>query len=94
MAELRYECSRSASKIEHHVVCYEDSFYDLPLDVRVRGPWYTLHRGPVAELKPEIQFALAEHGYIEIEAPIPQFSALIKIAEDVARKFTSGELYA
>jgi hypothetical protein len=48
------------------------------LDVRERGPWYTLHRGPVAELKPEIQFALAEHGYIEIEAPIPQFSALIK----------------
>ena len=58
-----YQSLRSVS--DHHVfvVCRDGGFYDLPEEVRKRGPWQGMQRGDIANLIPDYWLDLEEHGY-------------------------------
>ena len=70
-----YQCLRSHSDVHVFVVCYADRFFDdVPKHVRDLGPWRGDCRGNVNRLKPEIRVALAQDGYVLVNAPEAVFN--------------------
>jgi hypothetical protein len=52
MDEGRYQTLRSISDNHVFVVCREGGFYDIPQDIRRRGPWQVRHRGESIDQPP------------------------------------------
>ncbi len=73
-SRTRYEATRSRN-IRHNLVCYEGRFNscDVPAAERQENPWQVLFYGQVANLKPEIQFALARDGYFVTDCEVSDF---------------------
>lgn len=73
VSRTRYEANRR--NIRHNLVCYEGRFYssDVPVAERQENPWQVLFYGQVANLKPEIQFALSRDGYFVTECDVSEF---------------------
>ena len=70
-----YQCLRSHRDVHVFVVCYADRFFDdVPKHVRDLGPWRGDCRGNVNRLKPEIRVALAQDGFVLVNAPEAVFN--------------------
>lgn len=68
-----YQSLRSVSDNHVFVICRDGEFYDLPDDVRHRGPWQGLRRGEIVKLKPEYRRDLARDGYVLVRTSVAAF---------------------
>jgi len=68
-----YQALRSVSDNSVIVICRDGGFYDLPDDVRHRGPWQGLRRGNILHLKPEYWLDLTNDGYALVRTSMAAF---------------------
>jgi hypothetical protein len=69
----RYQTLRSVSDNHVFVVCRDGGFYDIPQDVRRRGPWQVQHRGEIANLNTQYLSDVEEQGYALVRCEVGVF---------------------
>jgi hypothetical protein len=70
---MQYQTLRSITDNRLFVVCRDGKFYDLPDQVRHRGPWQGMHRGDIVGLNPDYWLDLQEQGYSLVRCELAVF---------------------
>ncbi len=70
---IHYQTLRSVSDNHLFVVCRDGGFYELPDDVRPRGPWQGMHRGEITALNPDYWLDLVEQDYALVRCELAVF---------------------
>ncbi len=70
---MQYQTLRSVSDNHLFVVCRDGKFYDLPDNVRHRGPWQGMHCGELSNLRPEYWLDLEDQGYALVRCELAVF---------------------
>lgn len=71
---MRYQVLRAVHAKSLHLICLEDGFDALPIEVRHRGPWSVIKRGDMANLAPQYAGEIERQGHALEDVPIGLFS--------------------
>jgi hypothetical protein len=69
----QYQTFRSLSDNHVHLICLDGEFEELPDYIRHQGPWQSMGRGEVTNLKLDYRLALARDGYALVKCELAVF---------------------